>query len=148
MFNNYLHKNCARDICEASMRSWRMWEVVVQQWLNLLLAILAVRAVHLRMGSHKGQSKCWQSFLSCTWEIHLGFISHINYSSAKCGHKSPQKDWNGIISLGIISWRWCSRPRAIITQLNVQVTPSPSWFMPEKSAPKGPYFQKEVRAVQ
>lgn len=150
-------KPCLIIICRRDV-----WAVFVKHWWgagecgrqrgdggwSLFLAVLSVQAVHLGMGSNKGQSKCWQSPLSGTWEIHLGFISHINYFSAEGSHKSPQKDWNGIISLGIISWRWCSSPRAIITQLNVQVTPSSSWLMPEKSAPKGLYFQEEVRAVQ
>lgn len=103
MFNNYLHKN------------W--WKTFVKLWWgaggwgrqrggggwSLLLAVLAVRAGHWRMGNNEGQSKCWPSSLLCTWEIHLGFISHINHFSAERSHKSPQKDWNGIISLGIIS---------------------------------------------
>lgn len=92
---------------------------------SLVSAVIIAHAILLKTENNKGQSKGWPSSPLYTWEIHLGFISHINCFPAMHSHKSPQKDWNGIISLGITSWRWHSSPRAVITQLNVQVPPSP-----------------------
>lgn len=57
-FNCDLHKNCAKNSCEAVVRSWKGRKEWWDGRQSLSSAVMGVHSSHLRMGNNKGQSKC------------------------------------------------------------------------------------------